>query len=327
MVVGYCGTPDFSSWFLEKIMTNRDTLPLTISFVLTQPDRPVGKKQRMTPSPVKLAAQRLTLPLFYHLQTISVDQWKQLDLCLVYAYGNIIPSEFLQLPKHGFWNIHPSLLPRYRGPSPVVYPLLLGDDETGATLIQMDEKIDHGPIIAQKKIAIDPFDKQDDLIVKLTDSAYQLFKQTIVQLIKTSHIATVQQDHQSATYTKLLKKNDGFIPLQTVKKGLRREPITFDQLPTIIKEYCRSNPSDDPGSEGYLRSWIGKNPMRIIYDLWKGLHPWPGLWTKVLINGNEKRLKITDIDISNLSSPIKKVRLEGKKETSFEQFNSAYHCF
>ena len=185
--IAYFGSSDFSADFLEKLLIDKSINRLVnVKFVVTQPDRPVGRKQISTPTPVKTIAKK------YDLEVLEIENLKlnencklkieNLDICLVYAYANIIPKELLIFPKYGFWCLHPSLLPKYRGTSPMATTLINGDKKTGMTIIKMDEQIDHGPIIAQENLMIEEDDKRPDLEKKLTDLGFQLFVQSINQL-------------------------------------------------------------------------------------------------------------------------------------------------
>ena len=153
--LAYFGTPDFSARLLEKVITTSD-LPVDLKLAVTQPDKPVGRKQTLTPSPVKEVAKKYGIEVWdYNLKDQKLKskneessliknlKQKEIDLVLLYAYGEIIEQELLDTPRYGFWNIHPSLLPKYRGASPITYPIILGDAETGVTLMKMDEKLEH----------------------------------------------------------------------------------------------------------------------------------------------------------------------------------------
>ena len=191
----YFGSSYFSAIFLEKLLTDSViTQLIEIKFVVTQPDRKVGRKQILTPTPVKEVANRYKIPVFEvgsrkreagqengskKLEKNLTSKFQNLDLALVFAYANLIPKELLALPKYGFWCVHPSLLPKYRGTSPMATALINGDETTGVTIFKMDEEIDHGPIIAQEKYTIKETDKRPDLEVKLTDLAFKMFKKLL----------------------------------------------------------------------------------------------------------------------------------------------------
>jgi methionyl-tRNA formyltransferase len=292
--IAYFGTPDFSAYFLEKILKDKD-LPIEVKLVVTQPPKKVGRKQIITESPVANVAvghQVFLVPWVPPKGSSQVTKklmslLQKIDIALLYAYGVIIPKDLLKAPKYGFWNIHPSLLPKYRGTSPVAYPLIAGERETGVTLMKMDERMDHGPIIAQKKLKINPRDRRMELTYRLTDLAYDVFKRSILNFDK---VSLKSQNHSRATYTKLLKKEGGYIPFENWKLKIENSP----------KE---------------------------LFNLFRGLHPWPGVWTIIEIKGVQKRLKITDMDLVKGKLIIKKVQLEGKTETDFKTFNKVYKVF
>jgi methionyl-tRNA formyltransferase len=291
--IAYFGTPYFSAHLLEKILTDPSTKQLVgIKFVVTRPDKPVGRRQILTPSPVKQIALRYKIPVIENLKTFHVSRntLHKLDFAFLYAYGGIVPNESLHLPRLGFLNTHPSLLPKYRGPSPITYPLILGDKETGVTLIQLDERIDHGPILAREKIEILSTDRRPDLEIKLTDLAFNMFKRLVNELALSGveGLKFKEQNHKKATFTKILEKKDGFIPFDTLRKEIKKS-------------------------------------SQKIYNLFRGLYPWPGIWT-LLPNG--KRLKITSLTMKQFNHlTIESVQLEGKNEVDFKTFNSAYKVF
>ncbi len=345
--LAYFGSPDFSAYFLEKILIDKELKKiLEVSFVITQPDRPVGRKQILTPTPVKQIANQYNIKVVSDFVLRASGLLKNLNLALVYSFSAIIPKDLLNLPKYGFWCIHPSLLPRFRGPSPIVYPLILGEEKTGVTIFQMDEKIDHGSIIAQKSLTIKNDDYRPDLEKKITDLAFNLYKQTMIKIWNTYETIvlykypTKPQNHSHATYTRLLKKDDGFIPLFVLKKVLNNQPLNFDDLPLLVKEYLNKYPKE---KEKFIKKFFKNGRMFhvscFMFHLFRGLSPWPGLWT-ILPNG--KRLKICDLKIeenkkSNVlrstfyvprsTLHLTRVQLEGKKPVDFDTFNRAYKLF
>lgn len=299
----YFGSASFSSTFLEKIISDDELKNyLNLKFVVTQPDKPSGRKQIMTPTPVKLTADKYGVPVHcFELEKriskngtkygvlsaegIAYDLIRNIDLALVYAYGAIISKKMLIAPKYGFWNIHPSLLPLYRGTAPMATPLIKGDKTTGVSIIKMDSKMDHGAIIDQESYTILNTDKRPDLETKLTDIGFALFKKNILKGI--GKITLKNQNDEMATYTEKLGKDDGFVELTKLK----------DQL---------------------------KNNSVILFNLFRGLYPWPGIWT---LMPNNRRLKITEMEIRDGKLTIQKVQLEGKNEVDFETFNKNYLVF
>ncbi len=345
--LAYFGTPYFSARFLEKLLTDISIKHLIeIKLVVTQPDQPVGRKHILTKSPVKVVAEKFNIPVLDSLRSLEryyasskakrstapgkvEKNLKDVDLALIYYYGKIIPKGMLTIPKIGFWNIHFSLLPKLRGATPATFSLILGDKKTAVSLVQTDEKLDHGDLIAQREVKINPNEKRIELEERLHDISYKIFVEQINNL-SNNKIKLTPQDHSQATYTRFPVKDDGFIPLSTLKKALKNQPLNFEELPRIIQEYSLKYKLpilQRPSSIG--------NSSRIIYNLFRGLYPWPGLWTIVDIKGQKKRLKITDLTINNPStslrtSPqltIKRVQLEGKKEVDFDTFNQVYRVF
>ncbi len=296
--LAFFGTPVYAAYLLEKIVNDKG-LP-EVKLVVTQPDRPVGKKQIITPSPVKTTAMKIgNLEIE---NSLEIENWKlktkNIDLALVCAFGRILPKEILTIPKFGFWNIHYSLLPHYRGGAPSAYTLINGDKTTGVTILQMDERLDHGPIIAQEETKILPDERRPELEMRLTKIAFEMLKKLFLVLSEDSRLRRLgslnearrgptetskpgierkNQKHELATYTKLLTKADGFIPFTDLHKST-------------------------------------------TYNRFRGLYPWPGLWTFVTINGQQKRLKIIDMD----RTAIKAVQLEGKKLVDWPTFKRAY---
>lgn len=312
----YFGAPDFSARFLEK-MREDTTLPVEVVAVVTQPDKKVGRKQIVTPTPVKIVADKYTIPVFHDSDIQHLTSDISPDLALLYAYGQIIPKSLLELPKYGFWNIHPSLLPKYRGTSPMAHAILMGETTTGVTLMKMTEKWDQGPIIAQEEMNINPDDRRPDLERKLTDLGFELFKKIIASCGDNPRVVlTREQNHHAATYTKLLHKNDGFVPFETVRKLVKGDEIIPAYFPNILTEYWVT----------YALPLPHPSPA-IFYNLFRALYPWPGIWTYTSIKGEQKRLKITDVSFRNNHFSILKVQLEGKNEVDFETFERSFPLF
>jgi methionyl-tRNA formyltransferase len=284
--LAYFGSPDFAAQLLEKLMTDTTINQLiVVSLIVTQPDQKVGRKQILTPTPVKVIANKYKIKMIDSTLTNPSAVFQSVDLALVYAYGDLIPKELLDVPKYGFWNVHPSLLPKYRGPAPIATPLINGDKTTGVTIIKMDEEIDHGPIIAQKNLTIENNHKRTDLEKLLTNLSFEILKELFRTFEENINKPFTKQDDKNATYTNKLAKQDGFIEFEKFKIKIEKSP---EQL----------------------------------FNLFRGLYPWPGIWT-ILPNG--KRLKITDIDFVGNKLIIRKVQLESKNEVDFKTFNKAYN--
>ncbi len=227
--VVYYGTPDFSAQFLKQLLEDAE-IPVTVTRVITQSPKKAGRRQEITTSPVERTAVGRGIPVSYDIGDIPENT----DIALLFAYGRMIPKEVLGEPKYGFWNIHPSLLPKYRGPAPMAGPLLSGDAVTGVTLILMDDQMDHGPIIAQAEYAIHDGEMRGQLETDLAALGYALFKNTIISHSgNIREISSIRQDHANPTYTKLMKKDDGYLHDLTDTDAMYRKFRAYHPWPGI----------------------------------------------------------------------------------------------
>jgi methionyl-tRNA formyltransferase len=231
------GTPDFAVASLEALLKSDDS----VVGVVTQPDRPKGRGQILTPSPVKLLAQRQQIPLLQPLKMKDPEflqalaGWKP-DLIAVAAFGRILTPTILSLPPRGCINVHGSLLPKYRGAGPIQWAIINGETETGITTMVMDEGMDTGAMLLQEAIPIAPDDTADTLSPRLADLGGRLLIETIARL-KAGTLSPRPQDASQVTFAPLLKKEDGAI------------------------------------------DWA--LPARILANRVRGLSPWPGAYTTV----------------------------------------------
>jgi len=211
MKIVFFGTPQFAVPFLEALARCPDFKVLS---VVTQPDKPKGRSLKLESTPIAVSAERLGLLVIKleHLNdnNITIQQYNNADLFIVVAYGVIIPKHILEFPKYGTINLHPSLLPKYRGASPIQAAIVNGDRETGVTLMLLDEELDHGPILWQEIVPIEHHDNTETLSVRLSSIGAQLLLNTIPLYIQGT-IQPQPQDHTKATFTKQLTKADGRI--------------------------------------------------------------------------------------------------------------------
>ncbi|MBI4053949.1 MAG: methionyl-tRNA formyltransferase [Candidatus Doudnabacteria bacterium] len=195
--------------------------------VVTLPDQPKGRGLKTQPTPVKTLANKLQLDTFQpeHLKGETTRQLlKDLnaDLAVVASYGELIPSDILKTTRKGFVNIHPSKLPKYRGPSPIQFTLLNGETETAATLMVMDEQLDRGPIIAQKNLSVDGRETFLTLQEKTAEAGAELLQTALPAWIMGRHEA-IAQDDRRATYTKMFERTDGKIDWKKNAKDIDRQ--------------------------------------------------------------------------------------------------------
>lgn len=194
---------------LQKLYENSFVPGLIIS----NPDKPQGRNLEMTSPPTALWAKKYNIPLIQPEKLRKEEIMHNFDFFIVVSYGKIIPKEILDLPKMGTINVHPSLLPLYRGPSPIVTPILNGDKETGVTIIKIDEEMDHGPILAQEKISLSGNEFIQDLEKSLAKLGGELLVKIIPEFIN-GKIRPREQNHMGATYVKKIVKTDGEINLE-----------------------------------------------------------------------------------------------------------------
>lgn len=209
----FFGTPQFAVGILDEL-EKAGFLP---SLVVTAPDKPRGRKLVVTPPEVKVWAQKRNIPV---LQPEKLDgtfdfRLSTFDLFIVVAYGKIIPKEILALPRHGSLNVHPSLLPKFRGPSPILSSILLGE-KPGVTIMLMDEQMDHGPIVAQKELEIKDFETNPPYGSELENDLARFGGRLLAEVVPawiSGKITSIPQDHSAATYCKKIQKEDGFLDL------------------------------------------------------------------------------------------------------------------
>src|SRR3989344_3505065 len=225
MNIAFFGTPENAAVTFKKLLSTN----FKPSLVITGPDIQKGRGQKFKSTPVKEIAQKNHLPVLEPKTLLDKDFINTFrdfspDLAILVAYGKIIPTEVLAIPKHGFLNIHPSLLPKYRGPSPIITAILEGETETGVTIIKLDEELDHGPIISQKAIKIQQSETTESLTEKLARiGAEQLIESLPDYLL--GQIKLQEQDHSKATLTQKITKEDGFIDLANP-----HDPTTLDRM-------------------------------------------------------------------------------------------------
>jgi methionyl-tRNA formyltransferase len=322
----FFGTPEFSATILKSIINHRS---LIIDSVITQPDKPVGRKQILVPSPVKVLAEKYKIRVE---QPEKIENWisrkshkanklsakggsgsggkienLKPDLIIVAAYGQIISKEILDIPKFGCLGVHPSLLPKYRGPTPVQFAILRGEKETGVTIFLMDEEMDHGKIISNVKYQISKNETCESLSKKLAELGGRLLTDTIPRWIR-REIKPKPQDHKKATYTRLLRRKDGFIDWKKIILATQTEV--------------------GPGGRSDLvggRTSKAKEIERMV----RAFTPWPGTWTEIKSKVKSqklkvKRLKILKARLKNGKLVLEQVQLEGKKPISWEEFKKGY---
>jgi len=307
MKIVFFGTPDYVVPIvnlLHKRFSDK-TGESSILAVVTQKPKPSGRKQEIAYSAVDTWAYKKNIPVTYELTAIPPA-----DLGVLAAYGEIIPDSVIKNFKFGILNIHPSLLPKYRGASPVQAAISSMDKETGVTIIKIDSQMDHGPIVSQFKENITETDTLGSLRENLFARASEVLA-TLIPPYLQGKIKIREQEHKQATYTSLVKKEHGFIPPAFVHKIITSKPVSAKWPIPFIKDF-----SEKPSAQ-MLDTFI------------RALNPWPVAWSEVRLypKGPIKRLKIFSAHIDKKSKNLlilDEVQLEGKNTTTYEEYTRGY---
>lgn len=233
----FMGTPDFSVPVLKRLINEG----YNVVGVVTQPDRPKGRKKTLTPPPVKVEAEKQNIPV---LQPEKIRDKKELekvlalqpDLVVTAAFGQILPNELLEAPKHGCINVHASLLPELRGGAPIHYSILQGKKKTGITIMYMAEKLDAGDILTQAEVEIDERDHVGTLHDKLSAAGADLLSETLPPLLE-GKLTPQKQDHEKATFASNIKREQEIIDwtksgedIYNHIRGLNPWPVAYTYL-------------------------------------------------------------------------------------------------
>ena len=250
--------------------------------VICNPDKPTGRKQIITPPPVKVLAQKYGLTIYQPKdknELLEIIKKLQPDLAIVAAFGMLFPKEILAVPKYGFINIHPSLLPKYRGPTPIQTAILNGDEKTGVSLFLIDEEMDHGPILAKRELEFPISNFQFPILSqKLAELGADLLIETLPDFV-VGKITPLPQNELQATYTKKFSTQDAYI-----------EPKDLEE-------------AQEKG---------GDKAVEIDRKI-RALNPEPGTFTLSLSKGGLKRTKLLEAKIIDGKLKITKIQVEGGK--------------
>lgn len=231
----FFGVGKFAVPAIKKLKENFE-----IALVVTSPEKPVGRNRKITPSPVRIEAKKL------NLKTLTVDKFipeviKKIksataDLFVIIDYGKIIPQEVLKIAPHGAINVHPSKLPLYRGASPLQSAIANGEDQTAISIMLIDEEMDHGPILAQKITNIKPDDTYGLLYQRLSCEYPNFLIDTIKKYLERK-IKPQEQNHSKATFTKILKREDGRINWNNNAKIIEKMIRAYNPWPGTFFEH------------------------------------------------------------------------------------------
>ena len=231
----FCGTPHFAVPTLDALVSNGHK----ISLIISQPDRPSGRGRQIATSPVKQRALQLQVPLQQPVKLknnpalqLQLEEIKP-DAIVVVAYGRLIPVWMLDLPRLGTFNVHASLLPKYRGAAPIQWAIANGEKTTGVTIMRLDEGLDTGPILLQKEIAIHPEETALSLSPRLADRGARLMLEAL-EKVAAGTIKPLPQDHALATFAPLLTKQDGQIDFSQTAYEIHNRLRGFQPWPGVF---------------------------------------------------------------------------------------------
>ena len=300
MKVIFMGTPDFSVGILEAIIEAGHEVVLVVS----QPDKPKGRGNTMQFPPVKECALSHNLEVFQPVKirdTQNIEYLKnfQADIMIVAAFGQILPKSILDMPKYGCVNIHASLLPKYRGASPIQWAVINGDEISGVTAQRMDVGIDTGDMIAKREIRLAKDETGGSLFDKLADLGAKLCVETM-DLIATGKASYTPQNHEAATHTALISKelgnidwNKSAVEIERLIRGLNPWPSAYTKLDNKTFKIWKAEVLDD--STEYAAGCIVKvDKKNLVVQTGKGL------------------------------LALKEVQLEGKKRMEVDAFLRGY---
>jgi methionyl-tRNA formyltransferase len=256
--VVFMGTPEFAVPSLKALVEAGYRVPS----VITQPDRPAGRGKKLKPPPVKVEAERLGIPVYQPEKVKDNEELKELlekispDLIVVAAYGKILPDWLLNLPKKGVVNVHASLLPKYRGASPIQSALLSGERETGITIMEVIPQLDAGPIISQERVEITEKDDARSLHDKLSKLGAELLIKTLPDYLS-GEITPTPQKEEEATYCTQIKKEMGRIDWRESAQRIFNKVRAFTPWPSAyayfngrLVKITKARPVEGEGEPG-----------------------------------------------------------------------------
>ncbi|MFA5047654.1 MAG: methionyl-tRNA formyltransferase [Patescibacteria group bacterium] len=296
----FVGTPEFAVPYLDSLL---DDERFKVMGVITQPDKPVGRKQELIPTPIKQLAEKKGLKI-WQSENVKKDETLvrelkllDLDLLVVVAFGQIIPQTILAIARYGNINVHPSLLPKYRGASPIQSAILAGEKKTGLSIMLMDEKMDHGPILSQQEVLLTGEETNESLHRRLAEIGKEILKETIIKFVA-GEIKPQEQNHDETSFCATISKDDARIDWAKSAREIKRKIHAFYSWPA---------------------TWTTWNDKRLK------IFPPVEIDEQNIASGsvvcNDGRLII---GCGEKSLIIKKLQLEGKKEMSGEDFLRGY---
>ncbi|TDM07311.1 methionyl-tRNA formyltransferase [Macrococcus lamae] len=254
----FMGTPDFSSPILERLAANYNVIA-----VVTQPDKPVGRKKIMTPPPVKVTAEQLNIPVYQPVKLTGSQELDEIislkpDLIVTAAYGQLLPERLLETPQYGCINVHASLLPKYRGGAPIHYAVINGEQETGVSIMYMVKKLDAGDVISQRVISIEQNDTVGTVHDKLSALGVELLMETLPSIIEGTNSRT-PQDESAVTFASNISREDEYVDFNRSAlevynqiRGLSPWPVGYANLSGKPMKLWHAELTEGEGTPGQI---------------------------------------------------------------------------
>jgi methionyl-tRNA formyltransferase len=320
---------------LSEYCRSANNINIEISAVVTQPPKPIGRKQIVTETPVSVWGKKNKIPILsfpanpdkswiYENESQVTDTMKsyQPDLLVSACYGQKIPASCIQDARYGGINIHPSLLPRFRGADPLPWTILSGDRQTGVSIVQLSNEFDAGGIIGSDTIDLTGQELPDSLRTQLFKNGANLIIKVIPELIDGKIEIKSQIDNESR-YARKLTRQDGFIPFELFRFAMLDSQSTVAKYHDLIilKRLMQIN---------CIKPTL---PLAIFLErMVRAFTPWPGVWTEIKIKSDKKqetgkRLKILSSHVTPATCLFvpDQVQLEGKNPVNFSQFNHVHN--
>ena len=316
MKIVFFGTPDYVvpvvDGLLKHFRTNANPHPIEV--VITQSPKPAGREKRLAYSPVDCWAYEKKIPKFFDPADLTAEQISA-DIGVLASYGQFIPDRVIKLFKYGILNIHPSLLPLWRGASPVQASIISGESKTGVSIIKLDKLLDHGPIITQFKDEVSDTDTAESLRQRLFSRSSEVMP-ALIEAYTAGKISSKKQDEEKATFTRQIKKEDGYIAPNAINAALKGKTVRNKWSINFMKDYT-----------------INYTAVSINLFI-RAMNPWPVAWSKIQIKNptsnktstgrQELRIKIYKAHLEGTLFVPDEVQLEGKSPVSWKQFIQGY---
>lgn len=311
--VGIAGSTEHTRMCAAALL---DDERFEVIWVLTPPPQPIGRKQVITKNPLHVWAEMHQLAVTFVERKITPQLQEQLvpqpDFLLVVDFGYLVPKWLLDWPKIAPLNVHPSLLPRWRGSSPGQFVLMHGEENSAVTIMIMGEGLDTGPILWQGQFAV----SKDWTQTEYYQHSFMLAAAQLPEVmvgVATGAIQPLAQPVESPTpIAKRFQKDDGFVAWETVAEAAK---FTFSD---------QNGDNEKPTSPllQEIRNSTQNSWSKVIADAVRGLSPWPGVWTFVPTHKGLKRMKILSAEDASGQLELHQVQLEGQQPTQWSQLKS-----